>query len=253
MAESKLPMSKSRYILPNLFTVGSMFSAFLGLILAHNGNFSGCALAVLISAVLDGMDGKIARLTHSASDFGVQLDSLADAIAFGATPAFMIYFWQLKDFGRLGIAVAFLFMACGVLRLARFNVMAASNASKRFFTGLPIPAAGCALACLVLFQNYLPQSLYPVLPWFTLVLTFALGLLMVSRIPYFAFKEFSGLRIKTFTLLVALVVVFAAIVAEPKVMGFSLFIAYLLSGPIYSLTVYKKNNEAKKLAAKVDQ
>ena len=244
-SKGKKPVSKSVYILPNLFTVGSMFCAFWGLLMAHGENFTGCAIAILVSALLDGMDGKIARLTHSASDFGVQLDSLADAIAFGATPAYMILLWQLHSLGRLGMAVSFLFMACGALRLARFNVMAGTSASKKFFTGLPIPAARCALSCLVLFQNYLPPSIYPILTWFTLALTFALGLLMVSRVPYFAFKDFSGIRLKTFSMMVILVVVFALIIVEPKLFGFSFFLAYLLSGPLYSLWLYSKKSGRK--------
>ncbi|MDR1242533.1 MAG: CDP-diacylglycerol--serine O-phosphatidyltransferase [Deltaproteobacteria bacterium] len=240
METNKKPISKGVYILPNLFTVGSMFAAFYGIIMAHGGNYSGCAIAILVSAVLDGMDGKIARLTHSASDFGVQLDSLADVIAFGAAPAYMIYFWQLRGLGSIGLAGAFLFMACGALRLARFNVMAASSASKKFFTGLPIPAAGCALACITLFYNYLPDKIYPVMTWFSLVLTIALGLLMVSRVPYFAFKEFAPLRIKTFSMMVVFVLFFALIVAAPKVFGFSFFVAYLFSGPIYLLVARRR-------------
>lgn len=236
--QRKKPISKGVYILPNMFTVGSMFCAFWGMIMAHAGDYGGCSIAILVSALLDGMDGKIARLTHSSSDFGVQLDSLADAIAFGATPAYMIYLWKLKDFGNLGMAVSFVFMACGILRLARFNVMAGTGDSKKFFTGLPIPAAGCALACLVLFQNYLPSGISHVLSVFTLLLTFVLGLLMVSRIPYFAFKEFGGLRLKTFTMMVILVILFACAVVAPKIFGFAFFIGYLLSGPAYSIYLY---------------
>ncbi|MDR1125177.1 MAG: CDP-diacylglycerol--serine O-phosphatidyltransferase [Deltaproteobacteria bacterium] len=240
--EAKKPVNKMVYILPNLFTLGSMFSAFYGLILAHSGNFNGCAIAILISALLDGMDGKVARLTHSASDFGVQMDSLADAIAFGAAPAYMVYFWQLQSLGNLGLAVAFLFMACGALRLARFNVMAGTSASKKYFTGLPIPAAACALACLVLFQQYLPAGVNTIITWFSLFLTLVLGLLMVSRIPYFAFKEFGDLKVKTFNLLVAAAVIFALVIVSPRIFGFSIFIAYLVSGP--AIVLYRRKKAA---------
>jgi CDP-diacylglycerol--serine O-phosphatidyltransferase len=243
MENHKKPISKGVYILPNLFTVGSMFAAFYGLIMAHGGNYSGCAVAILVSAVLDGMDGKIARLTHSSSDFGVQLDSLADVVAFGATPAYMVYLWQLHSLGSLGMAGAFLFLACGALRLARFNVMVASNSSKKFFTGLPIPAAGCALACLTLFHNYLPDSIYPVITWFVLILTIVMGLLMVSRIPYFAFKEFGPLRVKTFTMMVIFVLFFTLIIAAPKIFGFSFFLAYLLSGPVCVIITRRHQKE----------
>lgn len=239
MDSLKKKQNKSLYILPNLFTVGSMFAAFLAIIWTHNGSFYNAAIAVLVSALLDGMDGKIARLTHSASDFGVQLDSLADAIAFGTAPAFLVYQWRLLEFGRLGLAVSFLFMACGVLRLARFNVMT-GTISKKFFIGLPIPAAGCTVALLVLFNQYLPRSVLPVLSWVTLVLTFVLGLLMVSRIRYFAFKEFGGFRLRPFYATLAAVLLFALIVIEPRIMGFSLFIGYLLSGPIYTFFFFRR-------------
>lgn len=242
--EVKQPVNKMVYILPNLFTLGSMFSAFYGLILAHYGNFNGCAIAILVSAVLDGMDGKVARLTHSSSAFGVQMDSLADAIAFGAAPAYMVYFWQLQNLGNLGLAVSFLFMACGTLRLARFNVMAGTSSSSKYFTGLPIPAAACALACLVLFQHYLPAGVNTVITWFSLFLTLVLGLLMVSRIPYFAFKEFGDLKVKTFNLLVGVAVIFALVIVSPRIFGFSIFIAYLVSGPAIVLYRRKKAAEA---------
>lgn len=240
--EAKQPVNKMVYILPNLFTLGSMFSAFYGLIMAHYGNFNGCAIAILVSAVLDGMDGKVARLTHSSSAFGVQMDSLADAIAFGAAPAYMVYFWQLQNLGNLGLAVAFLFMACGTLRLARFNVMAGTSSSSKYFTGLPIPAAACALACLVLFQHYLPAGVNTVITWFSLFLTLVLGLLMVSRIPYFAFKEFGDLKVKTFNLLVAVAVIFALVIVSPRIFGFSIFIAYLVSGP--AIVLYRRKKAA---------
>lgn len=246
------PVRRSVYILPNLFTLGSVLAAFLGLIMAHKGQFNSCAIAILVSAVLDGMDGKIARLTHSASDFGVQLDSLADVIAFGVTPAYMVYFWQLQELDRIGLAVSFFFIACGAMRLARFNVMAASGGSggsKKFFVGLPIPAAACALSCLVLFNEFLPRHIQPFLVWFTLALTFVLAGLMVSRIRYFAFKEFGSLRIKPFNLMILAVLFFALVLIEPKVFGFSFFIGYLLSGPIYTYFVFKPRVAREKISA----
>lgn len=250
--QSKKAVHKGVYILPNLFTVGSIFAAFLGLIQAHQGNFHLCAIAILISALLDGMDGKIARLTGSSSDFGVQMDSLADAIAFGLTPAFMVYLWQLHNFNRLGIAIAFFFATCGVLRLARFNLMASAPSSKKFFTGLPIPAAGCALACLVLFNHYMPDKLLTLMPGFTLVLTFLLGLLMVSRVRYFAFKDFSGLKARPFTLMVVSLFLFVLIIINPRVMGFLYFLAYLLSGPIYTLCFFKRKPLPKAASSTVE-
>lgn len=237
--ERKKPAHKGVYVLPNLFTAGSMFSAFYGMIMAANGDYNMCAIAILLSALLDGMDGKVARLTNTASEFGVQLDSLADAIAFGATPAFMVYQWKLASMDRIGLAIAALFMVCGTLRLARFNIMT-GTISKKFFIGLPIPAGGCALSCLVLFHQFMPEFLTPVLPMFTAVLTVCLAFLMVSRIRYFSFKEYGFLRSHPFSSLVAGVILLALLFTEPKLVGFSFFMIYLLSGPIYTTFLFKR-------------
>lgn len=233
------PARKGVYILPNLFTAGSMFVAFWGILAAFKGNYSDCAIAIFGSALLDGMDGKVARLTNSASEFGVQMDSLADAIAFGTTPALMVYLWQLENFGQLGLAVSFLFMACGVLRLARFNVMTATI-SKKFFIGLPIPAGGCALAGMVLFGQYIPQGMQPFTSGIALGLTFILALLMVSRVRYFSFKEFGFLKAKPLSWLVAGLLFFSLIVAEPRLMGFIAAIGYLASGPVYTFFFFRR-------------
>lgn len=233
------PVRRGVYILPNLFTAGSMFVAFWGILAAFRGDFSGCAVAIFGSALLDGMDGKVARLTNSASEFGVQMDSLADAIAFGTTPALMVYLWQLESFGRLGLGIAFLFMACGVLRLARFNVMTGSI-SKRYFIGLPIPAAACVLASLVLFNHHLPKSAQEYLPAVALVLAFLLALLMVSRVRYFSFKEFGFLKAKPLSWLVLGLLLFILIVTEPRMMGFAIVVGYLISGPVYTFFFFRR-------------
>ena len=243
---SPKPFRKGVYVLPNLFTAGSMFAAFWGMVLAGTGDFTGCAIAILISALLDGMDGKIARLTRTVSEFGVQFDSLADVIAFGVTPAFMVYEWQLHSLSRVGMAAASLFVVCGALRLARFNIMTGSI-GKKFFIGLPIPAAGCALACLVLFNQYLPESTLPFLPRLTLGLTVCLAFLMVSRIRYFSFKEYGFLYAKPFRSLVIGVIIVTMIYTEPQLLGFSFFIGYLLSGPIYTFFFFRR-----RVAAGVD-
>lgn len=234
------PPRRGVYILPNLVTAGSMFVAFLGMLFAIDGQYASCAMAIFGSALLDGMDGKIARLTNSASEFGVQMDSLADAVAFGVTPALMVYLWQFKDMGgRSGLAAAFLFMACGVLRLARFNVMTGSI-GKKFFIGLPIPAAACALAALLLFHQQLPAAMLPALPGITLGLTFILALLMVSRIRYFSFKELSFVRARPFRWLVVGILLFGLMIMQPKFFGMIFFSLYLLSGPIYTFFFFRR-------------
>jgi CDP-diacylglycerol--serine O-phosphatidyltransferase len=226
------PFHKGVYLLPNLMTSASLFSGFLGLVWAASGRFEACAVAILASAFFDGLDGKVARLTKTVSPFGVQFDSLADLVAFGVTPAAMAYFWRLHEFGRLGVAVGFLYVVCGALRLARFNVQFPGS-SKKYFVGLPIPAAGCLLSTLVLFSPFMPEVFKSAgLSWFVLVLAVLLGYLMVSRVRYASFKEYGFARAHSFSLMVAAVLLFVLVASHPRVLGFLLLFAYLISGPI---------------------
>ncbi len=224
---------KGVYILPNLFTTASLFSGFMGMIWAAEGRFEMSAVAILFSALMDGLDGKVARLTNTASEFGVQYDSLADLAAFCVVPAFMMYQWQLHAFGRLGIAVAFLFTACGALRLARFNISTAVT-PKKFFIGLPTPAGGCTLATMVFFTPYLPESVAHFMPAFALAMTFASSFLMVSRVRYASFKEYGFLKAHPFSSMVSAILLFVLIISEPKLLGFLVFAGYIISGPVYT-------------------
>lgn len=230
------PVHKGVYILPNLFTTASLFAGFMGLVWAANGKMEHCAAAILFSALMDGLDGKVARLTNTSSEFGVQYDSLADLVAFGVTPAFMVYAWNLHAFQRMGIAAAFLFATCGALRLARFNI-STSSTPKKFFIGLPIPAAGCALATLVFFAPHLPDFAVRALPGFTLGLTLCLGFLMVSRVRYASFKEYGFITAHRFSSMVTAILLFVFIVSAPRLWGFLIFLGYLLSGPIYTFVI----------------
>ncbi len=235
------PICKGVYLLPNLFTTASLFSGFLGITWAIEGQFLYCALAILVSCVLDGMDGMVARLTHSTSEFGVQLDSLADLVAFGVTPAIMVYMWQLQEYGRLGLLASFLIVACGALRLARFNVQS-GKISQKYFIGLPIPAAACVLATLVLFSTQSPAFLEDMYGTITLVLVYLLSFLMVSRVRYPSLKEFDGIRSHPFRTTVAAILIFVVIASEPKVLGFLFFLTYLISGLVLSFLIlpYRK-------------
>ncbi len=230
---------KGVYILPNLLTSASLFSGFMGILWAIDGRFELTALAILVSCLFDGLDGKVARLTGATSDFGVQLDSLCDLVAFGVTPAIMMYAWELHEFGRLGVVAAFMLIACGALRLARFNVQSTKKTtSKKFFLGLPIPAAGCVLATFYLFTTYLPDSWYSlIVPHMSLALVYGLSFLMVSRVRYFAFKEFDKVKAHPFRVTVTAILVLSLAATEPKVVGFVFFFAYLLSGPIYTFVI----------------
>lgn len=236
MNRANQPICKGVYLLPNLFTTASLFSGFLGIIWAIEGQFLFCALAILVSCVLDGMDGMVARLTRSSSDFGVQLDSLADLVAFGVTPAIMVYMWQLQHYGRLGLLASFLLVACGALRLARFNVQS-GKVSQKYFIGLPIPAAACVLATLVLFSTQSPVFLEDKFGTITLVLVYVLSFLMVSRVRYPSLKEFEGMRTHPFRTTVAAMLIFVVIASEPKILGFLFFLTYLISGLVLSFLI----------------
>lgn len=229
------------YLLPNMITLTSMFFGFLAMIWAGQGRISDACIAVLISALADGLDGKVARLTHSQSEFGVQFDSLADLVAFGFAPAVLMWYWQLQAFGRWGVACAFIFAACGALRLARFNVNA-HTASKRFFVGLPIPAGACTLVCFAFFAQDMPEAIASVIPGVALVITVCTGLLMVSRVRYFSFKEYDIFRAHPYRVLVAFVILLALLYSEPKIVGFLYCAAYIACGLVYTLIILPRRN-----------
>lgn len=237
------PLRRGVYILPNLFTSASLFAGFLAIIFAARGQYESAATAILFGALMDGLDGRVARLTNTASDFGVQYDSLADLVSFGVAPACLTYFWLLSGYGRLGIAAAFLFMVCGALRLARFNIMAASTSNK-FFIGLPIPAAGCTIASLVYFSAYLSDFFLRALPVFTLVLSVVLALCMVSRVRYTSFKDYGMFKTHPFSSMISAIFLFVLFIAEPKLLGFVLLLCYLVSGLIYTYVIMPRRNRS---------
>ena len=230
------------YILPNLFTTASLFAGFFGMLLAVQGNIEACAIAILFSAVMDGLDGKVARLTNSASEFGVQYDSLADLVAFGVAPAFMVWVWQLQYFDHVGIGVSFLLVACAALRLARFNVAATTATSKKFFIGLSSTAGGCSIALYALAAPFAPQWLNSAMPYFTLIFTFVVALLMVSRVRYFAFKEYGFVRARPFSTLVSVLLLFVLVLSHPRIIGFVVAMLYILSGLVYSFVLLPRRN-----------
>ena len=228
-----VPRHKSFYILPNLFTTASLFSGFIALLWASSGRFEASALAILFSALMDGLDGRVARLTGTSSEFGVQYDSLADLVAFGVTPAFMMFHFALAEYARLGMAVCFLFTVCSALRLARFNVQT-STSNKRFFTGLPTPAAGCTLACLVLIAPFMPTFMQQGLGGISLFCTAGIAILMVSQVRYASFKELGVLKAHPFRTMVSVIVIFAIVASNPKVFGSLLLFGYIASGLVYT-------------------
>lgn len=242
MHDPNKPFPKGVYILPNLFTTASLFAGFFSMILAFAGRFDEAAWAILFSAVMDGMDGKVARLTGSASQFGIEYDSLADDVAFGVAPGILAYAWQLHAFGRLGLAVSFLFCGCAALRLARFNV-GVGTTSKRFFVGLPSPACACVMATFVLFMPFFPSFLEPALPVVTLILATVVPLLMVSRIRYFSFKEYGFIKRHPFRVMVSVLFILSLIFSLPRLFCFLILFIYVLSGPIYTFILRRRGKK----------
>lgn len=222
-------MKKGIYVLPNLLTSGSMFLGFYAILHAFQGDFVRAAVAILFAAILDGLDGRVARLTQTESRFGVEYDSLADLISFGVAPAALAYTWALKPFGRFGWLAAFLFLACGALRLARFNIQVGAVESSHF-VGLPIPAAAGTIATLVLFVHRLHIVLVN-RSLIILLMVYVLAFLMVSAMPFYSFKELGLIRRKPFSTLVLMVLAFIVVVSEPEIMLFAIFSLYVFSGP----------------------
>jgi CDP-diacylglycerol--serine O-phosphatidyltransferase len=234
-------------ILPSLFTLGNLFCGFYALMEAAKGrwawsaesdaaaHFAKAALFIVLAMVLDGLDGRIARLAHATSPLGIQLDSLADVVSFGVAPGMLVYTWALSDLARprLGWAIAFIFTSCGALRLARFNVQAAVVHDNRYFVGLPIPGAAGALAALVLAW---PEPVAdPTARAGIAVLTFALALLMVSTIRYPSLKQVDTSRRHPIRTLLWVVLVLAAIASFPEQTLIAAAAAFTLSGPVLRL------------------
>jgi CDP-diacylglycerol---serine O-phosphatidyltransferase len=224
---------KGIYILPNLFTSASLFGGFYAIIAATQGRYEAAAISILISAILDGLDGRVARLTHTSSHFGTEYDSLSDVIAFGVAPGILAFQWSLKPFGRFGWLAAFLFVVCGALRLARFNVQKSTTDSS-FFRGLPIPAGACFIASLVLFLDeigIMPEE-WPLL---IVVTIYIVSFLMVSTVSYSSFKKLEIRNHKPFNVLVSLILVLILIALQPQIMIFLIMFLYALSGPLLGL------------------
>ncbi|PKN28082.1 MAG: CDP-diacylglycerol--serine O-phosphatidyltransferase [Deltaproteobacteria bacterium HGW-Deltaproteobacteria-21] len=219
---------KGIYILPNLFTSASLFGGFFAIIASTQGRYVPAAVAILIAAVLDGLDGRVARFTRTTSHFGVEYDSLSDVIAFGVAPGILAFQWALKPFGRFGWLAAFLYVVCGALRLARFNVQKTTTDSS-FFRGLPIPAAACVIASLILFIDELggmPENA----PLLIVVMIYILSFLMVSTVGYTSFKKLDLRNQKPFNFLVSLILMLIVVAYKPKIMIFLLMFGYALSG-----------------------
>ncbi|MBI5248284.1 MAG: CDP-diacylglycerol--serine O-phosphatidyltransferase [Desulfomonile tiedjei] len=240
-------MKKGIFILPSLLTLTSIFFAFYSLVEVIKDNFALAAALILVAGFFDGIDGKVARLTNTTTRFGVELDSLADVISFGVAPAILMYKWALLPYAQIGWVCAFVFVACGALRLARFNVQTGTIDPKRF-NGLPIPAAAVMLSTTVLF--FIRLDLDPAnfqLP--LIILTLVIAFLMVSSIKFHAFKDLTLVREKPFTSTVGFVLILALIAAAPFIVPFFLCAGYIISGPILTTVLMIRNHKQKKLSS----
>ncbi|HZW35845.1 MAG TPA: CDP-diacylglycerol--serine O-phosphatidyltransferase [Candidatus Deferrimicrobiaceae bacterium] len=226
-------IARGIYVLPNLITSGSLFAGFYSVAATYNGQFEKAAMAVIAGAVLDGLDGRVARMTRTTTRFGVEYDSLADLVCFGVAPAFLVYGWALSQFGRWGWLAAFLFLICGALRLARFNVQV-NTVEKGKFNGLPIPAAAVFVASIIMLFYYLGGS--GSFKHLALLLAiYVLAFLMVSTVKYNSFKDLEAFRRRPFNTLVVFIFLALLLAAEPQVMIFLFTAAYVVSGPIGEL------------------
>lgn len=222
---------QAMYLIPNLCTTGNLFCGVFSILSVFNGNHLAAAVAILVAMIFDMLDGKLARLTNSTGQFGVEFDSLADVVSFGVAPGLLIYSFALNGQGMFGVAVMFAYVAMGAVRLARFNATVSSSDSK-FFIGLAIPAAAGVVASLVIFDLHITKMGSQVKPILILIITLGLAFLMVSTIKYRSFKDLKFRRGQHFTYLVWGILALMLIVAWPQVMIFVIFTGYALSGPV---------------------
>lgn len=223
------PFGRGIYLLPNLLTTGALFSGFYSIVQAMNGRYEAAAVAIFVAMVLDGLDGRVARMTHTQSAFGAEYDSLSDMVSFGAAPALVMYVWSLKTMGKLGWVAAFIYCAGAALRLARFNTQIASS-DKRFFVGLPSPAAAAmVVGFLWLVDDYFQLAGADV-SWIAWGVTLGAGVLMVSNLRYYSFKVLHVRFSVPFMVLPGAVVALLLVSYYPPMVLFGLFALYVLSG-----------------------
>lgn len=220
---------KGIYILPNLFTTANLFAGFYAIVQSMNGNFEYAPLAIFIAIIMDGLDGRVARWTHTESDFGAEYDSLVDMVSFGLAPALVMYEWALSGLGKLGWLVAFVYVAGAALRLARFNTQLATD-DKNHFHGLPSPTAAAVVTGLVwVLHSYgVPGKEISIL---ALLITVFAGILMVSNIKYLSFKNFNLRGRVSFMAVLGIPLLFVLVFLDPPQVLFAGFMLYALSGP----------------------
>ncbi len=245
--EQEHPKYRGIYLLPNLFTTAALFAGFYAVVAAMKGLFEYAAIAIFIAMIMDTLDGRVARLTKTQSAFGAQYDSLSDMVSFGIAPALVCYNWGLSELGKPGWLAAFIFAATGALRLARFNVQNSSGdvdkIDKRYFVGLPIPAAAAVVAGMIWFGTELNISGKNISLLVAFIVS-ALGILMVSYFKYYSFKEIDFKNHVPHMALVLIILVFSLIAWNPPIVLFSVFFMYALSGPLWWLRNRFRTNKS---------
>lgn len=234
---------KGIYILPNLFTTAALFAGFYAIVQAMNGQFDYAAIAIFIAMIMDGLDGRVARWTHTESDFGAQYDSLSDMVSFGLAPSLVMYEWALSGLGKLGWLAAFLYAAAAALRLARFNVQ--TGGDNRYFTGLPSPSAAALIAGLVwvLHAYGVPGK---EVSFIALGFTVFAALSMVTNIHYHSFKHINVKNRVSFMAVIAVVLVFVLISLDPPQVLFLGFLGYAISGPLFAaFRLYQRRSSSR--------
>lgn len=251
MTSTKQLRIRGIYILPNLFTIGGMFAGFYAIVAAIKDHYEMAAIAIFVALIMDGLDGRIARLFHAQSEFGVQLDSLSDMVSFGITPALVMYTWSLNVVGKLGWLAAFIYTACTALRLARFNVQV-KKVDKLYFQGLPTPSAAALVASIVLLCSVyhitgdaiaLPLVIGAVL----------LGLLKVSTIRYCSFKNFNLHNRASFVVILSVILILVLISFDPPDTLLFFCFVYVISGPVATLWSFRNRGWQKKKKLKTEK
>lgn len=230
------------YLLPNLLTLGALFSGFYAIIAGMSGNFNEAGWAIFIAAVFDGLDGRIARLTNTQSAFGAQFDSLSDMVSFGMAPALIMFSWALAPLGRVGWAASFIYMSCAALRLARFNVQL-GTVDKRFFMGLQSPLAAGLVTFVPWVASKYALEVSPLIAYLAAMLTVFAGLLMISNYKYFSFKELHFKGTVPYMVFIFTVVLLVVVAQNPHEVLLTMCVVYALSGP--AIALYRKRGKFK--------
>ncbi len=244
----KIPRKRGIYLLPSVLTTFGMFAGFYSIISSINGDFTIAAISIMIAMMWDTLDGRVARLTNTQSAFGAEYDSLADLVSFGLAPALLVYEWSLYELGRFGWLAAFVYLACAALRLARFNTQV-GTADKRYFQGLPSPAAAGVIASMIWLKIWtfasFDSDVISLGYYLCAGITILCGLLMVSNVRYYSFKELDSKK-ASFRFLLMIVMSLIILMYKPNIILFTGFFLYLLSGPYITVAGLNKRRIEKK-------